>query len=67
MFKLLIGLILIFVALVSYIFLYNPIDAPQPKKRKGKLVAPIIKEVPTKKPADFYTEKERKELDQLFQ
>jgi hypothetical protein len=67
MFKLFIGLVLILAAIVSYIFLYNPINAPQPKKKKGKLVEPIIKELPSKKPADSYTEKERKELDQLFE
>lgn len=66
MFKLLIGLVLILAAIVSYIFLYNPLNAPQEKK-KGKLIAPIIKELPSKKPADSYTEKERKELDHLFQ
>ncbi len=67
MFKLLIGLILIFAAIISYFFLYNPLDKPQEKRRKGELVEPIIKELPSKKPADSYTEKERKELDQLFQ
>ena len=67
MFKLLLGLVLIVAAIVSYFFLYDPLNAPQPKKKTGTLAEPIIKELPSKKPADSYTEEERKELDKLFQ
>lgn len=67
MFKLFLGLVFIVAAMIAYFFLYNPLNAPQPKKRQGKLVEPIIKELPSKKPADSYTEEERKELNQLFQ
>lgn len=66
MFKLFIGLVLILAAIVSYIFLYNPLNTPQPKKKKGKLVEPIFKEVPAKKPADSYTDQEKKALDDLL-
>lgn len=67
MFKLLIGLVLVLAAIVAYFYLNNPLNAPQPKRRAGKLVEPIVKELPSKKPADSYTEDERKELNQIFQ
>jgi hypothetical protein len=57
MFKVFLGLVLILGGVVFYIFFYNP-NPP-----KGKLVAPIVKEIP----ADSYTEKDKKELNKIFE